>query len=429
MEATRAERMKDEATGELASLPQHSRLANCRVCGSRTLDPVLDLGTQPLANAFLTPADLGRTEPAYPLVLCRCRACGHAQLSLTVSPDVLFREYPYMSGTSDTIPAHFAQYARDVTERFLPADRAFVVEVGSNDGTLLRAFDRVRARRLGIEPARNIAALARAAGIDTLGEFFGESLAAEVARTHGRADAIIANNVVAHIDDLAGLARGVATLLAERGVFVAEFPYLGDMLEQVEYDTIYHEHLSYFTVAAATRVFEGAGLTLFDVRRVAVHGGSLRIFVGRQRSASVEVERMLALERAAGYATAAPFARFAARVHAQRDALRALLDARLARGEVLAGYGAAAKGNTLLNFCGVDRRTLRYIADRSPLKQGLLTPGGHIPVRDVGAIQSERPDALLLLAWNFADEIMRQQAAYRERGGVFIVPIPLPREA
>lgn len=427
VEPPRAESTEDGASGQLADLTLHVRHSTCRICGVASLAPVLDLGGQPLANAFVRPEDAHAPEDRYPLVFCRCESCGHAQLSVTVAPEILFREYPYVSGTSDTIPAHFAAYAADVAQRILPEEDPFVVEIGSNDGTLLRAFDRTRVRTVGVEPATNIAAIARQAGIETLNEFFQESLAREIARTYGLADAIIANNVVAHVDDLAGLARGVGALLGSRGVFVAEFPYLVDMLEGVEYDTIYHEHLSYFSVRAASEVFARAGLVLYDVRRVAVHGGSLRIFVGRDRQPTAAVAELTAYEREAGYDSIAPFLRFAERVRRQRDGLRALLDERQRSGDRIAGYGAAAKGNTLLNYCEIDSGLLAYIADRSPLKQGLLTPGGHIPVLPVETLHERRPDTVLLLAWNFADEILRQQSLFRASGGQFILPIPMPR--
>lgn len=399
--------------------------SQCRICASPDLEAVLDLGEQPLANAFLARAELGQPSPGYPLEFCRCANCGHAQLSVTVAPEVLFRNYPYLSGTSETIAAHFAAYARDLAERFLPQP-ACVVEIGSNDGTLLRAFDQRTTRVLGIEPARNVVAIARTRGIETVDEFFDERLARALASSFGRADAIIANNVVPHIDDLAGLVRGVEALLAPTGVFVAEFPYVIDLLEQVEYDTIYHEHLSYFSVRAAMRLFAQVGLGLFDVRHVEVHGGSLRVFVGRDRPPQASVARLLRLEEEFGLHSSASFRAFAAKARQQRDALRALLADLKAAGERIAGYGAAAKGNTLLNFCGIDASVLEYIVDLNPLKQGLYTPGSHIPVREPQALLADRPEYTLLLAWNFADEILRQQEEYRRLGGRFIIPIPLP---
>jgi hypothetical protein len=366
-----------------------------------------------------------KPEARYPLELARCTTCGHTQLSVTVPPEIMFRNYLYVSGTSDTIPAHFAAYARDVAERFVPKD-GLVVEIGSNDGTLLRAFDRATVRVLGVEPARNIAAMANAAGIPTLDEFFGESVAAGIAAKHGRASAIIGNNVVAHIDDLHGLMNGVSALLDERGVFVAEFPYLVDLLEKCAYDTIYHEHLSYLSVGSVVDLATRHHMKVVDVRRVGVHGGSIRVFISRDGEPSAEVTKLLALEAAMGVREGRPIDAFVEAVHRQRDGLRQLLgDIRKSRR--IAGYGAPAKGNTLLNYCGIDRSVLDFIVDRSSLKHGLLTPGTLIPVEAPERLVASDIRDTLLLAWNFADEILRQQDVYRLRGGRFIIPIPSAR--
>jgi SAM-dependent methyltransferase len=386
---------------------------------------VLDLGSQPLANSFIAPASVSAPEPRYPLELCRCTKCGHVQLSLTVPPEVMFRDYLYVSGTSDTIPVHFAAYANDVAERFVP-DGGLVVEIGSNDGTLLRAFDRSKVRVLGVEPARNIAKMANAAGIPTLDEFFGEPIAKRIVPGHGHASAIIGNNVVAHIDDLHGLFRGVRALLAPGGVFVVEFPYLVDLLERRAYDTIYHEHLSYFSVASVVDLAARFGMQVVDVLRVSVHGGSIRVFMSAKGTPSEAVEALLALERSMRLADGDPLGAFVADVHQQREDLRSVLtDIRKTRR--IAGYGAPAKGNTLLNFCGIDAAMLEFIVDRSPLKHGLLTPGTHIPVQPPERLLASGIKDTLLLAWNFADEILRQQQIYRSSGGRFVIPIPTPR--
>lgn len=398
----------------------------CRICRSDSLELLLDLGAQPLANAFLREDELNRIEERYPLEFCRCRSCGHTQLSLTVSPEVMFRNYLYVSGTSETIPSHFAAYARDVERRFMP-DGGFIVEIGSNDGTLLRAFDPARFRVLGIEPARNIAGIAMSRGIATRNDFYSARLADQVSAEYGHADAILANNVVAHIHDLHDLVRGIGALLAPTGVFVAEFPYVVDLLERVEYDTIYHEHLSYFSVGAAADLFRRFGLTLFDVERVAVHGGSLRIFVARGRPEGESVQRLIAGERALRIHERDPYEQFARKVADQRRRLGDLLGGLKRGGKRIVAYGAPAKGNTLLNFCGIDSAMLEYTVDRSPLKQGLYTPGTHLQVLATEHLALDRPDYALLLSWNFADEILRQQASYLDKGGRFIVPIPVPR--
>ena len=399
--------------------------SQCRICQARALDLVLDLGSQPLANSFIAPASVNAPEPRYPLELCRCTKCGHVQLSLTVPPEVMFREYLYVSGPSDTIPVHFAAYANDVAERFVP-DGGLIVEIGSNDGTLLRAFDRSRVRVLGVEPARNIAKMANAAGIPTIDEFFGEPIAERIVSEHGRAAAIIGNNVVAHIDDLHGLFRSVKAVLAPGGVFVAEFPYLVDLLERRAYDTIYHEHLSYFSVASVVDLAARFGLQVVDVLRVSVHGGSIRVFMQADGTPSRAVEALLALERSMRLAEGDPLRAFVADVHRQREDLRSLL-AVIRKTRQVTGYGAPAKGNTLLNFCGIDASMLEFIVDRSPLKHGLLTPGTHVPVEPPERLLGSGIKDTLLLAWNFADEILRQQQTYRSSGGRFVIPIPTPR--
>src|SRR5438094_1867170 len=352
--------------------------SRCRICEADALKSVLDLGLQPLANSFIRPDEVGQPEPRYPLELARCTACGHVQLSVTVPPEIMFRNYLYVSGTSDTIPAHFAAYAKDVAERFVPKG-GLVVEIGSNDGTLLRAFDRGAVRVLGVEPARNIAAMANAAGIPTLDEFFGEAIAGEIVAKHGRASAIIGNNVVAHIDDLHGLMNGVAALLDDRGVFVAEFPYLVDLLEKTAYDTIYHEHLSYFSVGSVVDLAARHQMKAVDGRRLGVPGGSIRVFIARQLDPPPDVERLLAFEDKMRLKDGLPLASFVKAVRKQREGLMRLLR-EIRSSRRLAGYGAPAKGNTLLNYCEIDRSVLDFIVDLSPLKHGLLTPGTHIPV-------------------------------------------------
>lgn len=386
---------------------------------------MLDLGSQPLANSFIAPSAFGAPEARYPLELCRCTKCGHIQLSLTVPPEIMFRDYLYVSGTSDTIPVHFATYAKDVAERFVPQD-GLVVEIGSNDGTLLRAFDRTKVRVLGVEPARNIAKMANAAGIPTRDEFFDEGIALRIAAEQGKAAAIIGNNVVAHIDDLHGLLRGVTALLAPGGVFVAEFPYLVDLLERRAYDTIYHEHLSYFSVASIVDLAGRFGMRVVDVLRVSVHGGSIRMFLSAEGTPSKAVEARLYAERALRLVEGDPLPSFVADVHQQQEDLHALL-ADIRKDRHIAGYGAPAKGNTLLNFCDIDTSLVDFIVDLSPLKQGLLTPGTHIPVEPPDRLVASGLKDTLLLAWNFADEILKQQQAYRSAGGRFIIPIPAPR--
>lgn len=398
----------------------------CRVCGASRFAPVIDLGPMPLANSFLPREALERPEPRYPLTVIRCVDCGLVGLSVVVDPAEMFQTYLYVSGTSDTMRRHFAESAAEITRRFLH-DESLVVEIGSNDGTLLGAFPR-GVRVLGIEPARNIAEIARGRGVPTEAEFFSAALAADVERRHGPADAMLGNNVVAHIDDLTDLMTGAGALLGPEGVFVFEVPGLLDLIERNAFDTVYHEHLSYFSLHTLARLAGRHGMAVFDVERLGVHGGSMRVFVDRaRRSRSPAVEEMLAREDTARLGVPATYDAFAARVEHIRGSFRALIETELAAGRRCAGYGAPAKGNTLLCASGIEPRHLAFIADKNPLKQGLFTPGTHIEVASPERIERDRPDTLVILAWNFADEIRSQQRAHAERGGRFMVPIPEPR--
>ena len=404
------------------------RLERCRVCAGGPLESFLDLGETPLANSFLTKERLSAPEPRYPLELVFCRGCALVSLSAVVDPEVMFRDYIYVSGTSDTMPKHFAELGTEVVERFVGGPSGLVVELGSNDGTLLKAVKAAGARVLGVEPATNIAAIAEKAGISTVNEFFSAALARTLRAERGPARAVLANNVVAHVHDVRDLVAGVHDLLDDDGVMVMEVPYLVDLLDRVEYDTVYHEHLSYFGLAPIVRLMTDAGLHVFDVRRVAVHGGSLRVYASKdRRPAGAALEELRALERDRKLDTLAPYEAFAERVRAQRSALVGLLRGLRAEGKRVAGYGAPAKGNTMLNYCGIDTTLLDYTVDKNPLKQGMFTPGTRLPVRGAETLVADRPDYVLLLAWNFADEILRQQAAYRESGGRFIHPLPEPR--
>jgi SAM-dependent methyltransferase len=334
----------------------------------------------------------------------------------------MFRDYPYLTGTSTTMTGHFTEYAREV--RAALPERGLIVEIGSNDGTFLRAAQSPGVTTVGVEPARNVAAIARERGVTTIAEFFSPTLAREIAAEWGKADAIVANNVVAHVHDLRGLVEGVVSLLADRGTFVAEFPYVIDLLDGAEYDTIYHEHLSYFSVTAIAWLFARSGLKLYRVKRVAVHGGSLRVYGSLRHDVEPSIEEHLARERSLLVPTA--FARFSGRVRRQRSLLREMVGSLGAGGKRVAAYGAAAKGNTLLNYCELDDRQIAYVVDRNPLKQGYLTPGTHIPVVSPERLENDRPDHVLVLPWNLADEIIEQLRDLAGTGTRFIIPIPDP---
>lgn len=408
----------------------HHRRDTCRICGSSALRQILSLGPMPLANAFLSsPAEL-EGERSFPLDVRFCEGCTFVQLVDVVAPEVLFRHYLYTSGTSDTMSAHHQSLAGRVVEALHVNRGDLVVEVASNDGSLLRCFQPFGVRVLGVEPARNIAAMASAAGIATVTEFFTPQVAVDVRAKHGPAAAVLANNVLAHVDDPREFLAAARLLVEPAGSVVVEVPYVGDLLDRLAYDTIYHEHLGYFSVGAFVALAESVDLTITRIDRIPVHGGSLRVWFsprGRERHQhGASVLELLGTERAAGLHDLDRYSRFSAQVEGNRRQLVDMLIGMRADGRTVAAYGAPAKGNTLLNYCGITADLVAFTVDKNPLKVGLLTPGSHIPVLPVSAIAERQPDYLLLLAWNFADEIMRQQSAYVAAGGRFILPIPQP---
>lgn len=408
----------------------HRLRHTCRACDGRRLARFLELGPQPLANANLASLAEAAAEPRYPLDLYFCEDCALVQLLDVIDPEVLFRHYLYVTGTSETIARHNQAYARTVTELLALGGNDLVVEVASNDGSLLSCFRDLGVRTLGVEPATNIAQLARERGIDTVNEFFDEPAGAKLRSERGAARAVIGNNVLAHVDDTQGFLRGARSLIDRDGLVITEVPWAGEMLEKLEYDTVYHEHLCYFSIAALARLCEQAGLVLVRVDHVPVHGGSVRMYAGLPAHYGVHGAGVLAeieRERAMGLTTLSRWQQFARDVQEQRRALLSLLRDFASSGRTLAAYGAPAKGNTLLNYCGIDTELIPFTVDRNPLKVGTWTPGMHIPVLPVETLLERQPDYTLILPWNFAEEIMSQQAEYRRRGGRFILPIPVPK--
>lgn len=401
-------------------------MSHCIVCSSPEVEMVLDLGDTTLANKFVSEAELGQAEPSYPLRLGFCTACGHVQLTEIVPPPAMFDHYLYISSMSETLKAHLRSLSETVVTRRGLGAGDLVVDVGCNDGTLLSCFNDAGVRTLGVDPAANLAELAKARGVRTMTAFFGTETARTVAAGHGRAKVITATNTFPHLPYLGDFVGGLDALLADDGIFVLEAHYLGDLLDATAFDTIYHEHCSYWALGPMVRLFEAHGFEVFDVERLPVHHGQLRAWVQRKGAGPVgaAVGELLAAEKRAGFDDVATFRAFADRALTLKRELNGLLDGLLAQGSRVVGYGAPAKGNTLLTFLGIGPDRIGYIADKSPLKQGRFTPGTHIPVVGPERLLADRPDYVLLLAWNFVDEILGQQAEYRAGGGRFIIPIP-----
>lgn len=404
-----------------------SRGVVCRACGGSDLRSVLSLGATPLANALRTKDDLGLPEAHFPLELVFCTACSLVQITETVPPEQLFGEYLYFSSFSDTMVRHAADLVqRVVEERKLDAS-SLAAEIASNDGYLLQFYQEAGITALGIEPASNVADVAERRGIRTIRDFFGATLAERLVREHGRADVLHAHNVLAHAGDLNGFVDGCRTFIKDSGAVIVEVPYVRDMIEGVEFDTVYHEHLCYFSLTALASLFTRHRLAISDVERLPIHGGSLRIVAapaGKGSQPSARVQALLDEEARMGMDRVEFYVNFSARVERLKGELITLLRGLRGSGKRVAAYGASAKGSTLLNYFGIGAAEIEFVADRSTIKQGRYTPGTHLPIRAPEALLQERPDYVLLLTWNFADEILRQQEPYRRQGGKFIIPIP-----
>ncbi len=404
----------------------YHRRNSCRVCGNRKLKKILNLGSTALANAFVQPSKITTRDATYPLQLVFCPECSLVQLGHVVDPSVLFSGYHYLTSGSPVLIEHFQKEAEDIAKRYNLQKNDLAVEIGSNDGVLLSHIQD-RTRVLGVDPANTAAAEAAKRGVKTVLDFFGERVAKKIVAEHGQAKVIFANNVIAHIDNIDDVFKGIQILLRDDGAFVAEAHWVGNLIGDGGFDQIYHEHLSYFSLHAMRRLAEKFGFVVADVEMVPIHGESLRFYIQKKGKPSARVAKLISREKRLGLDSIAAYARFVPKVEKNKRELRKLLDTLKKKRVSIAGYGASAKGNTLLNYMRITKKHLDFITDTIPLKQGTFTPGAHIPVVPPDMLFSKRPDYLLLLAWNYAPSILHKERALRAQGTKFIIPVPKVR--
>lgn len=403
------------------------QITNCRICSSNRLYKFLSLGAMPTPNGYLEKKDLNKKEPLYPLGICVCLDCWLVQLTHVVPAEIMFKNYLYIPSTSQTLMNNFSAIAEDLTQKYQVPKNSLVIDVGSNDGTLLSFFKNREMRVLGVDPASNLVQVARLKGIETICDFFTSNLAKEIMKKHGKAKLITSTNSFAHLNNLHDICKALSLLLDKDGVAFLEFPYLLDTIDKNEFDTIYHEHLSYLSVMPLKKLFAENNLQILDLIHNPIHGGSLCVYLGQKNSThkpTNSINDFLKEEKMKKINTKKYYDDFTKRVFNIKKELVAFLKTQKKLGKKIVGYGASAKGNVLLNFCRLDAKTIDYVVDSIPYKQGRFTPGTHIPIYPESRLVDDQPDFALLFSWTFLEEILSKQEKYRSKGGRFIITIP-----
>ncbi|MDI6717441.1 MAG: class I SAM-dependent methyltransferase [Patescibacteria group bacterium] len=398
----------------------------CHSCEQSNFAEILNLGEMPLANSFLEEKDLDEPDKKFPLVVYFCKDCGLVQLLDVVNPEILFSNYDYLTSASKPLVEHFTKMGGDLSGKFIKSKNDLFIEIGGNDAVLLNAIKN-KCRVLNIEPAKNVAEISRQKGIETINEFFNKELAEKIVKKYGNAKVVVANNVMAHIADIKSVFGGIRVLIGKDGVFVFEVHRVSDLIEEGNFDQIYHEHLFYYSLFALNNLIRQFGLDIFDVEPIHMHGQSMRVFVGKDKPISKSVTEFLEKEKDIGLDKLDTFLNFSEKVEKRKIELTNLLDNLKKQNKRIVGYGAPAKGNTLLNYFQIDNKILDFLTDTTPLKQGLYTPGTRIPIFHPDKLKEMKPDYVLLLAWNYADAILEKEKELREQGVKFIIPAPFVR--
>ncbi len=404
-------------------MKEYYQRKTCRICNSKDLVKVLDLGKTPLANAFVYPRDLRKKEKFFPLSVYYCQNCSLVQVTDVVNPETLFGDYYFITSASAPLLEHFKDYSKDVLEKFIKSDEDLVVDIGGNDGTLLNELKN-KCKVINVEPARNIAQISEKKGIKTINSFFNMKVVNKIIKTSGHANVVTANNIIAHTDTVRDLFIGVKKLLKPDGVFIFEAHWVNNLIREGAFDQVYHEHLSYYSLHSIKYLVESTGMRIIDVKKVSVQGESLRVYVSKNRKVLSSVDKFFKEEKKLGLNTLKTFSKFSSSVIKNKDKTLKLLHSLKKKNKKIVGYGAPAKGSTLLNYYGIDDKLIDYVTDTTYMKQGLYMPGVHLPIYPPSVLNENPPDYILILAWNFADSIIKKETDLIKRGVKFIVPAP-----